>query len=247
MQSIISETYTLFAPYTIGKTLDVCKACCITDAEEQELVSTPLRSISSDLFFRAYYESARRYTARELGEMKHFLPRVLELVSDYDFPTYAVELTLTRLDLDRPAAWTAPELALLQAFALAYFRQSLEQYPLPSGDSLESILVMFGIAHFDLGPLLSAWVASDCLPSLLHLQNMLLWWVELKHGGSARLANSFATPAVSEEIISWLQDTNVNQVFSQRLASWLVEGPMLSETQASELSLAYEVLQQALR
>ncbi|RZK28481.1 MAG: hypothetical protein EOO63_11170 [Hymenobacter sp.] len=242
LQNIVKEAYALFAPYTIGKTLDVCKACCITDAEEQELVSTPLRSISSDLFFRAYYESARRYSARELREMKHFLPRVLELVSDYDFPTYAVELTFLRLDLDKPTAWTGPELELLAAFATAYFWQSLAQYPLLGGDSLDSILVMFGIAHFDLAPLLSAWAASDCLPSLLHLKSMLLYWVEPGPNASAQFTNPFATPPVGEAIIIWLQDANVNRAFSQRLESWLVEGSLPSEADASELSLAYEIL-----
>lgn len=242
LHAIIEEAYVLFSPYTIGKTLDVCKTCCITDAEEQELVSTPLRSISSDLFFRAYYESARRYSARELWEMKHFLPRVLELVSDYDFPTYAVELTLLRLDLDKPTAWTSPELELLAAFATAYFWQSLAQYPLPSGDSLDSILVMFGIAHFDLAPLLSTWTNSDYLTSLLHLRIMLLYWVEPGGSTSAQFTNPFATPPVGEAIIAWLQDASVNRTFCHRLEKWLVEGPLPSETDASELSLAYETL-----
>ncbi|RZJ92837.1 MAG: hypothetical protein EOO60_06840 [Hymenobacter sp.] len=246
LQAIISEAYTLFSPYTIGNTLDVCKACCITDAEERELVSTPLHTVSSDLFFRAYYESARRYTPRELWEMKHFLPRILELVSEYDFPTYAVEITLLRLNLDQPAAWAKPELKpeldLLMAFAFAYFQQSLAQYPLPSGDSLESILVMFGIAHFDLAPLLSAWAASDTPTSLLHLKDLLCYWVELAPDGSAQFTNPFATPKVNYMIINWLQTFTVHSAFRQRLEYTLLEGPPLSKKDAEELSLAYEIL-----
>lgn len=246
LQAIISEAYRLFAPYTIGSTLDVCKACCITDAEERELVSTPLRTISSNLFFRAYYESARRHTPRELWEMKHFLPRILELVSEYDFPTYAVEITLLRLDLDQPAAWAKPELnpelELLTAFALAYFRQSLPQHPLPSGDSLESILVMFGTAHFDLAPLLSAWAASDTLASLLHLNNLLHYWIEPTPDGSAQFINPFATSEINHLVINWLRNNIVHSTFRQRLEHSLLKGPPLSEKDAEKLSQAYEAL-----
>ncbi|WP_460583862.1 hypothetical protein [Hymenobacter arcticus] len=246
MQAIISEAYTLFLPYTIGSTLAVCKVCCITDAEEQELVAMPLRTISSDLFSRAYYGSAHAHTPRELWEMKHFLPRILELVSDYDFPTFAVEITLTPLYLDQSAAWTGselkPELELLAAFALAYFQQSLAQHPLPSGDSLESILVMFGIAHFDIAPLLRVWVASGTTESLLHLKDLLFYWVEPEPGGSAQFTNPFATPAVSKLVGSWLQEISVHRTFSQGLESLLLEGPPLRESDAQELSQAYEVL-----
>ncbi|MDJ0365636.1 hypothetical protein QMK33_10775 [Hymenobacter sp. H14-R3] len=151
-----------------------------------------------------------------------------------------------RLDLDQPAAWAGPklkpELELLAAFALAYFRQSLMQYPLPGGDSLESVLVMFGIAHFDLAPLLNAWATSDNPASLLHLKDLLIYWVEPEPDGSAQFTSPFATPVVSKLVASWLQNITVHSTFIQRLESWLLQGPQLSEKDAEDLSEAYEIL-----
>lgn len=242
LRSIIDEAYGLFAPYTIGRTLAVCKACCISDAEELELVSTPLRRISSDLFSRAYFESAHYHTAQELWEMKHFLPRVLELVSDYDFPGFTSDVIFQRLTFDQTTAWTGPERALVNAFAQAFFRQSLTHYPLPNGYSLANLVVMFGIAYFDVAPLLNAWAADEDLPGLLHLANLFFYDIDLSSDKSAHFTDAFATPAVQEAVEGWLQDGRVRHGFRQRLEERLLTGPALPEEEATALSLAYEGL-----
>ncbi len=242
LRTIIDEAYVLFAPYTIGRTLAVCKACCVTDAEELELVSTPLHSISSDLFSRAYFESAHDHTAQALWEMKHFLPRVLELVSDYDFPGFTPEVIFQRLTFDQTAAWTSPERALMQAFVRAFFHQSLTQYPLPSGDSLANLVVMFGIAHFDIAPLLNAWAADEGLPGLLHLASLFLYDIDLTDNQPVHFTEAFATPAVQETVEAWLLDERVRHDFKRRIEAQLLVGPPLPEAEATALSLAYEGL-----
>ena len=43
LEEIIEYSYKLFEKYTIGSTLDVCKRCCVSDADEAILINTPLR------------------------------------------------------------------------------------------------------------------------------------------------------------------------------------------------------------
>lgn len=238
LQAIIRDAYALFAPYTIGRTLDVCKLCCVTDAEEKELVETPLPVISADLFAQAYYASAHGHSESELWQMKHFLPRVLKLVGEYEFPTYSVELTFQRLDLNQPAWWTAPERELLAAFALAYFRQSLARYPLPMGESLDVLLVMFGSAHFDLEPLLQAWASQPGLTALLHLKDLVLRELHLNALSGPSLANAFATPLVSATVGDWLRCEPTRAFFTNAIEHILLNDDYrLAEADAAQLSL----------
>ena len=112
LNEIVEKSYKLFESYTIGQTLDVCKRCCVSDADEALLVNTPLREVSSLVLRSGYFESARAYTDRELWEMKHFLPKVLELVSEFDFPCASTEEVFMRLELHKPERWTSEELQL---------------------------------------------------------------------------------------------------------------------------------------
>ncbi|MBC8082049.1 MAG: hypothetical protein H7Z21_02455 [Hymenobacter sp.] len=238
---LIRAAYDLFAPYTIGRTLEVCK-CCVSDAEERELVQTPLRAVSRDLLQRAYYESARGYSAQELWEMKHFLPRVLELVSGFEFPCHSTEITFTRLDLHQPTGWTAPERALLDAFALAFFEQCLGRYPLPGDEPLSNLLLMFGLGRFDLAPLLRAWAAADSRASTLHFTDFLLHEAIFAANQRVRLRNAFSEPFVNEAVAAWLHDETVQDGFAQRLESCLLSNPALDEATVRDLSGAHDLL-----
>ena len=77
-----------------------------------------------------------------LAELKHFLPRYLELVSQFDFPSHSAEIALKRLKSLNQTAWSEGELNLLTAFASDYFRYCLSMYPLEGGERIDSILIM---------------------------------------------------------------------------------------------------------
>lgn len=238
---LVRAAYELFAPYTIGRTLDVCK-CCVSEAEERELVQTPLRAVSRDLLQNAYYESARNYSAQELREMKHFLPRVLELVNGFEFPCHSTEITFARLDLHLPTGWIDPERTLLAAFALAFFQRCLDEYPLPDGGALGDLLIMFGLGRFALAPLLDAWTAASSQASTLHFKDLLLHEVTVGANQQIRLSNPFSEPFINEAVAAWLLDEAVRNGFAQRLEPCILHDAAPDETTASEMSWAYDVL-----
>ena len=243
LPEIIKAAYELFAPYTVGSTLEVCKVCCVSDAEEQEVLRTPLRTVSAAVLNAGYYYSARSGSEREHWEMKHFLPRLLELVTQFDFPMHSTEITLSRLELHRTTQWPVPEITLLQTFAEAFFAQCLGQYPLPGGTSLTEMLIMFGLGHFDLTRLLAAWAAARSQSSALHTAEFLLQEVHFDRVGHHRLQNAFSEPHINAAVAAWLNEATVPQQLALQLEHHVLNNAALDDATRSELSLAYEVLQ----
>ena len=218
LDELIEKSYRLFENYTIGKTLQVCKACCVTEDDEAELVNTPLRTTSSNLLWKAYYDSARNYSDRELWEMKHFLPRVLELVNNFDFPCHSTEIVFARLDLEKSEKWTKEEMQLLNNFSVLYFRKCLTFYPYsPDGDSIETYLTMFGVGHFDLKPILKEWEDSENVESLLQFKDFILNDIEYKVQEPYKLKNPFSKSYIDEVVINWLNNKTVKDKFSTKI------------------------------
>lgn len=246
LQQIIGKAYALFAPYTMGANLDVCKACCVSDAEERALLRTPLRTVSAAVLDAGYFSSARSGSEREHWELKHFLPRLLELVTQFDFPVHSTEITFSRLQLHHPAKWPAPERALLQHFAETFFTQCLGQYPLPDGTSLTEMLIMFGQGHFDLARLLTAWAAARTPSSALHTKDFLLREIHFGRLGGHELQNPFSEPHINAAVAAWLNEPSVPQQLAQQLAQHILPDSTLTDAPLTELSQAHEVLQLAL-
>lgn len=241
LHDLIEAAYVLFAPYTLGTTLCVCKACCVSDAQEQALLRTPLREVSRQVLSDGFFASARDYSDQERWEMKHFLPRVLELATQFEFPVHSVEITFTRLDLDQPPHWPAAERQLLVAFARTYFEACLTIYPLPDGHQLPDIFLMFGLAPVELPPLLHSWATANSLSSLAHLADLLLDELDDTPPKARRLRNAFSTPHVDQQLQAWLSDRGVRATLVAQVAQALVY-QQLPDEEATRLSWAYDVL-----
>jgi hypothetical protein len=242
LPAIIEDAYTLFASYAVGSSLAVCKVCCVTDADEQELLRTPLRQVSAAVLEAGYFTSARAGTAQERHELKHFLPRLLELVTAFEFPVHSDELAFRCLDLGCTSEWPLPERILLQEFALAFFEQCLNQYPLRTGVSLVELLIMFDLGQFELSALLAAWAAASSQSSALHLKDLLLHEIRFKHTSQLALENPFAEKRLAAEMENWLRQPEIQQQLLKQLEHYIMQDSTLDDARMSELSWAYEVL-----
>jgi hypothetical protein len=227
LYDLIEAAYVLFAPYTLGATLSVCKACCVSDAQEQALLRTPLREVSWQVLSDGFFVSAQAHCDQERWEMKHFLPRVLELTTRFEFPVHSVEITFSRLELDQPAHWPAAERQLLAAFARTYFEACLARYPLPDGHQLTDIFLMFGRAHFELTPLLHSWAMANSSTSLAHLADLLLYELDDTPPKAVKLRNPFSTPHVDQQLRAWLSDPDVRATLRAQMEQVLVYQQLL--------------------
>jgi hypothetical protein len=241
LRRIIEAAYDLFAPYTLSTSLDVCKACCVTDKDEQLLLTTPLRETSRNMLNNGYFCSARGHSRRENWEMKHFLPRVLELVSEFEIPCHSTEITFLRLDLDYPDYWKPAERELLDAYALAFFENCLRRYPLPDGNTLTDLIIMFGLSHFDLMPLLQAWISAGTKASATHFVDLLVYELRIMSNGDVTLDNPFSEALVNSQIAFWLSNPTVRAAWAEQLENALLHG-QLPDEEATQASLAYEIL-----
>lgn len=247
MKDLIEKAYKVFEKYKIGKTLNICTFCCVTPESMKELINTPLRSVSSELINRGYYQSARNYSDEELLEMKHFLPRVLELVSNFEFPYDIPELVFDRLNLDQSEKWPEEEIELLEQFAILHFDQTLKVYKEKEEDPLgkrgiSRCLIMFGASHFDLNPILSIWENDTSATSLLYFKDLILYEIEYNVQNPYKLKNTFSTELVDNCLINWLNNPNTKNKFASRIEQELANNHNLDEQQLEELSWTYEFL-----
>lgn len=174
--------------------------------------------------------------------MKHFLPRVLELVNNFDFPCHSPEIVFSRLGLEKTEYWPSEERQLLHDFSLLFFRKCLSIYPSPSYESIDTYLVMFGSAYFDLNLLLTEWKNTKTLTSLLHFKDLV--WHRLKYQAQIpiKLNNAFSEPFVNTIILDWLSNKNTKKTFSVRIENEIVNNERLSQENLNELSWIYEML-----
>ncbi len=110
LTEIIEKSYRLFAKYHPTRPLDICTNCCMTPEAEAKLASLAVNQIPKELL-AAYNDGAKPEKTR-IEEVKHFLPRYLDLVAQFEFPTHSTELSFSRLIPFDKHEWTKEELEL---------------------------------------------------------------------------------------------------------------------------------------
>jgi len=238
LEALVEEAYTLFSKYKLRKRLDIC-SCCVFDQEVKTLQHTPLALLSKELLQRAYYHSYYSDTEEELKEMKHFLPRILQVILEFEFPYPSEEIIFRHVNLLETQRWENEEIALLQQFARLYFRKVLHSCKMEA----DTALIMFGLAGFDLKPLLDEWKHSEGERPLLHLYNLLNYGVQHTEGKFSKLTNYFSTQAVDSVVMECLNDKMTRKIFSMKIEKMLLDDTVdLSQEVWAELDLLYALL-----
>ncbi len=236
LKEIIKKSYEIFSQYKLGNTLDVCSHC-VTTEEVEPLLRTPLREISEEMIY-IYYSSAQNYSEQELYEMKYFLPRVLELLTEFEFPYHSVEISLSRFNLKKDN-FEVEEKEILNQFAENYFAYCLETYPLPIED-IDSIIIMFGLAGFEIRPILEKWTEKFEKNYLLHLNDFFLNQVDYKHN-AYRLNNAFSKKEIDAEILGWFEEKKTKSIFAKNIEIAISQN-ILEDWDEIQLSNLYEGL-----
>lgn len=149
LEKIIEQVYKLFENYKIKGSLDVCKICCVTDEQEKLLISTPLRKLSVELL--TIYNDSAKTEFQNANELKYFLPRMLELVTQFQFPSHSCEICLQRIGMVKKEEWKEKEYILIENFAEEFFIYCLSLYPIPNFFcSIDSIMIMFYKAELNI-------------------------------------------------------------------------------------------------
>lgn len=239
MKETVEKAYELFSKYRADRPLDVCTECCMKIEDEGRLASLPVREIPVELLSE-YNDSAKPEKTR-IEEVKHFLPRYLDLISEYKFPTHSTEISFSRLLPFDKSEWTENELGLLEKFATEFFNQTLQTYPIPSfNDRIDTILIMFWRADFDIVRLLRLWERTDTLQSVLHFND--LYFQGFNEHNRNELFSSFGDKELSNILTNWLENEKTKEIFETRIERIILGDFDIDERTLNELNLLYEIV-----
>tara|TARA_B100000809_G_scaffold238112_1_gene258576 strand:+ start:97 stop:858 length:762 start_codon:yes stop_codon:yes gene_type:complete len=238
LDDIINDAYQLFSCYSVKQPLDACTNCCITKEQESKLASLRVKDIPFQLLYD--YNVAAKATNPDINELKHFLPRILELTSKFEFISHSIEVIFTQFDSFKPEQWTIEEKELIQSFGESFFRKCLKLFPLPEMEQIDSILIMLYKTGIDVQKLFDIWTKELNQTSLLHFNNLL--WNCFKNPDSEILSNGFADDHLSTLIFTWSnQDYKLIQ-FQNEIESIIMDSGNLDEWTLNELNWTYDRL-----
>ncbi|WP_396174112.1 hypothetical protein [Flavobacterium sp.] len=239
LEEIVEKIYTEFANYRAKLPLDVCIECCMTIDETTKLVSLPLKEIPVELL--ALYNDSAKPNKTEISEVKYFLPRYIDLISQFKFPTHSPELSFSRLIPFDQTEWTKNELSLLKIFQTAFFKECINTFPIPSfGDKIDSILIMFWKSQIGIDNLFNIWKETDSLESTLHFKD--LYYEGFEYYNRKKLTNVFGDSELYVKINNWIENKATKISFRTRIENIILNDNELDEQTKNEMSLLYETL-----
>ena len=196
----IERLYEVFAAYPLHDSTDPCPHC-FTSADEQQLRSQPLRQLSAD-DLRSFAASSLT-TWGGVTDLKHFLPRIMEIGATEGFNWPDVELLYHHVAYGEFTTWPAPEVAAMRAFAQAHWDVALHG---EAADDAGSVLAAIMFVEPDVMPCLRQWQHHGTLTSL----EQLVDFIDANQSAIVRhrrLANAYLRdhcPDAQVQVIGWL-------------------------------------------
>jgi hypothetical protein len=237
LEEIINQSYVLFEHYSAERPLDVCTVCCMAIEDEIRLAGLPVKDIPQDLL--ANYNDSAKPVKTSIEEVKHFLPRYLDLVGQFKFPSHSSELSFSRLRLFDKKEWPPAEWQLLGDFAEAFFRKCLSTYPLPSFERIENILIMLWRTGFEIQELLTIWGKDRTQESVLHFRDLYFYAFTNE---KKKLVSSFSGPDLAVLLSGWMEQAMVKENFSAAIEALFMMKNDLNEKDSNELNLLYDLI-----
>jgi hypothetical protein len=181
LRNAIKKAYEIFPSYRISKLLCVGRCnMCMSEDVERLLVRTALRSIPPETLAE-YTNSAHDWIDGIVDiEMRHFLPRYLELIGLHLPPdNIGMDICLRRLRDARWRSWPKEEANTLEAFfdelvrdSLGYLDPQLLNYGWKLSFDLSEILTLIIAAGGDLERALAIWDAAPDPGAIAHMVAM---------------------------------------------------------------------------
>lgn len=238
MKEIVKQAYRLFKNYSVQSPLDICTDCCMDKEDEELLASLKVKDIPKSLLME--YNDGGSAQKTPIEELKHFLPRYVELVSDFNFPSHSTEIAFRRLEPFERDEWTDEELLFLEKFALGFFNKCLSIYPLPENEVISGILIMFWRGQFQLTELLNSWSADQTLSSTLHFKDLCLEGFKQKN--PSKMTNGFGEEEISKFLRNWVDEKAIRMAFRKNIEKLIMDDTALNDVQSYEIDILYEML-----
>ncbi len=237
MKEIIQKGYNLFAGYKLNGRLDVCP-CCMSEVEQEQLLSVQVEKLPLALL--SVYNTSAMPEEIEAVEYKYFLPRLLELINEFNFPAHSIEITLSRMAYLRPGEWSIEEAAFLEEYMKSFFKKCLAKYPAADFEDMEAVIIMLSKTGFDISWTIEMWKEAKGFGALMHFVQTISSGVKVNRQGNFIVDNPFADDSI-RFLNEWLNDKVTILNFKSRIEELLV---MQNYTGAfvTEINEVYETL-----
>lgn len=202
MENLIDKAYQTFAKYKLSEPLDVCTECCMSKSDAALLQRMNLKDASQELIYE--YNTGACSEKTPINEVKYFLPKLMELAVNFNFPSHSCELTFKRLEPHDESEFEENEKEILNHFTKDYFLQCLKTYPLPETETIDNIIVMLAKGRFNLDIVFKVWEENIFEESTLHLCS--LYFDGFNGNPDYKLVNTFSDEKTSEKVSKWLKE-----------------------------------------
>lgn len=196
----IQELYRVFKPYQVRRHPEGCP-CCVSNADKRRLFSKPLAELSPEDLGRFAWKVLTTWGSVE--DLKHFLPRLLELMAWDECTPFEREVLFGKLSLGGWTAWPDRERESVEKYLNAVWEDCLTS---EAGSVwLDELLCGLGHAVDNLNPFLTFWMNSRVSTAYANVVSYIDWntasLLKRRH-----LTNSFWSDADQQmsQVVDWL-------------------------------------------
>ena len=212
----INEGYRWFGRYSTKMRLEACTCGCVTPDDHAQLHSRPLRELAADDIER--YAHKAMTTWGDADDFRHFLPRILELVTGDPGDELCNEIALSKLMYAEWWNWPQRERDAVESVLWERWRVGLTLTP--SEFDVDTWLCSIRLAGVDTARHVGLWRVSTTETALDHLAEFLSFNDKLMTRGTLTNAFYFDEGAsVAQPLREWLDTAMADDAFQERLAA----------------------------
>ena len=225
LHEAIEGLYATFASYPLRHPVVGCP-CCVSRADQELIASKVLRQLNGYDLERFVWKAMS--TWGDENDFRHFLPRVLELMSDVrerrDLPDLFI--IFRKLCSGHWELWPQQEQEAITTYLLAFWRWILAGHPGSEEEYLVASVYLEAMVDDidDFAPFLNAWRDMRTPPALRQLSELIR-----DHSWVAPLAQNM-------HLLAWLREDSTKKMLEEGFYAYM------DEEWAEELAQAVEMV-----
>ncbi|MBO9659580.1 MAG: hypothetical protein J7527_12225, partial [Chitinophagaceae bacterium] len=231
LKNAIDNLYSTFSIYPGNRKMQASPLYNEVDKWNHLLFSKPLRQLSSDDLSNFLLKAIS--TWGKLTDLKHFLPRILELIASGD-PLCDTDTVYQKLLYANWKSWESSEQDVINEFDLALWENLFSDEDAQPAHIIQEVFTSLLLIHPDIRQLLDIWMKNDSLNSISSLTDYFFI-----HDNVSILSrdNSGIDSHVIDVLKQWIISDNMLSKLSN--AFFLFEDPEIQQ----QISYAIKLLE----
>ncbi|GAL86123.1 hypothetical protein Hsw_1577 [Sporocytophaga myxococcoides] len=192
----IERLYSTFSRYPFRSEIDGCP-CCVSESDKEKLHTKKLRSLEEEDLSRYAFKAIT--TWGDVEDFKHFLPRILELLSTTNFivNTFVV---LGKVNYGNWTSWPGDEQTAIKEFLISWWTDSVKHKTYFDKEAFVEIYKLLG----DIELLINKWVLSfEDNSFITYIDLVINYYKDLLYGKKSFKEIDKET---IDKVLAWIND-----------------------------------------